>query len=335
MYFDFRDFLAHARGHVCSDCLLLPAALGLALILSMRPAPAESLNEVLLDHGLRASALPSGHAPDRPITGYAVLPEAALFAIAYYEDDGSGTVRPPLHVLRYDGITGRWRGAKITAADAGAEKRHCFGSAVSGHSTPHALFFTTHITPSASCTFVLSPDLHLRTVLYGWFLGSFADGAIVYHNSLVHFAPTRPARLSLYDPETGESRTIYPLRPYQPIREAHMARLRAVYDDPAWCGRRNHHCDPERFDNSIPGPVAIDDTTDSLAFVAFFSGADPAAEGNSPVPPMEVLYVYRNVSDADRIEYRELLPEDFRMRFGDLPVAGVLTLGILDQLFAD
>jgi hypothetical protein len=311
------------------------AALALALLLPVRPAAAELLGEALLENGVQPSDLPVSYAPNRLITSFAVLSEPDLFALAYYEDDGSGVLEPPLYILLRDGAAGRWQGAAINEMDAGPENRHCFGSVVAIDSAPHALYFTTHITPSASCTFVTSPDLQFQDVLYGWFLSSFSDGTIIYHDSMVHFAPTHPAHLSLYDPVTRESRTVYPLRPYQPIREAHMARLRVIYNDPAWCNRRNHHCDPASFDNSIGGTVVINDVTDSLAFVASYTQTELAAPGETPEAPTQVLYVYRNVRDADGIEYRELLLEDFRTRFGDRPIADALSPEILERLFTD
>ena len=300
-----------------------------------QPSFAESLGDVLSDYGIGLSDLPSGHAAGQLITSYEVLSQPDLFAIAYYYDDGSGVLQPPLQLLRYDEGAGRWQGTTISEIDVGPENTHCFGSVVSGNSTSNALYFTTHITPSASCTFVISPELLLQAVVYGWPLGSYADGTIIYHDSMVHFAPTHPARLSLYKPGTGESRTIYPIMPYRSIRAAHMRRLAAVYDDPAWCNQQNHHCDPEQFDNSIAGPIAINDDSDALAFVSSFSRRELAMPEETPEPPTQVLYVYRNVRDPDRIAYRELLLEDFRTQYGELPLAEALSPDILDPLFSD
>ncbi len=311
----------------------------IALLLAAAPALAESLADVLRARGIPPGTLPLGHPSDRPITSYAILDDPSQFLIAYYEDDGSGAIRPPLYVLRFDRSSRRWLSAAIIEELVGAENRHCFGSVIDIRAIAQAFYLTTHITPSASCTLILSPVPLLQTALNGWFLAAFPDGAVIYHNSMVHFAPTHSAELSLYDPATGESRIIYPLASYQSIRQEHIEKLRAVYDDPDWCNRLNHHCDPERFTNAINGEVAVNDSTDSLAFIASFDNTVFAAPGQTPVPPTQVLYVYRHVRDPARIEYKEILLSDFQSRFGDLPgtpvIEEALSPTILEQIFTD
>lgn len=307
--------------------------MGIVLLLSVCPAFGETLGDALRQYGLTSSSLPPGHTPDRDITSYAIVSDSGAFSIAYYFDDASGTLRPPLNVLRFDRSIDEWRGTTIDESALGAENRHCFGSAVAGYATRQAIYFTTHITPSASCTLIFSEELNFETALYGWFLAAFPDGVVVYHNSQVHFAPTHSAELSLYDPGTGQSRKIYPIAPIRAIREEHIRRLRVIYDDPAWCNQRNHHCDAESFDNAIHGDVSINDATDSLAFVASFDNAELAGADGLVEPPAQVLYVYRDVRDPARIAYRELLLEDFRARFGDQPIDGALIPAVLDELF--
>jgi hypothetical protein len=320
-------------GTGCRRQLALSATLVLAAVLTMPRGAAEPLGDVLSDYGLPATDERSmyGHSPDDLITSYAILDRQDLFAIAFYEGDSASILEPPLYLLRFDTESG-WLGAMITGFDSGASSEHCVGSVTSVDADSHATYIGTHVTPSASCTFIVSPELEYRDVLYGWILGAFDDGVVIYHDSLVHFAPTHPAMLSLYDPDTGERRAIYPLMPYQRIREEHIARLSITYSDPQWCRQQNHHCDADRFDNSIPGPIALSDAMDALAFVAIYK--QPAAAG-VPGETTEVLYVYRNVHQPDGIEYRELLLDDFRLQFGDRPIAESLSPAILDQLFMD
>src|ERR1700746_3682239 len=74
----------------------------------------------------------------------------------------------------------------------------------------HASYLGTHLNPSAGCTIVLSRDLAVQGVLPGWVLALFADGAIVYQRSQVHFAPTHYAELFLHDDPHHRDVQIYP-----------------------------------------------------------------------------------------------------------------------------
>ncbi len=47
----------------------------------------------------------------------------------------------------------------------------------------------------------------------------------------------------------------------------------------------------------------------------------------------EVVYVYRNVGDPRRIEYKEMLLSDLRARFGELPLAAYLDPALLGKIF--
>jgi hypothetical protein len=195
---------------------------------------------------------------------------------------------------------------------------------------------TTHINPSAECTLALSANLEFRAALYGWPLATLADGSIVYHRSQIHFAPVHAAEIAIYNRKTGRSYTIYPARPYQAVRQAEIARLRAFFDAHTnWCNRNNNPCDPELFDNSVDSPVVVDDKTDSLAFIMDYGSdaEDPAA------PPVtaghrKVVYVYRYVSNEFGFQYREMLQSDLAARFGNVPLAQLLTPARLQTLFA-
>jgi hypothetical protein len=137
------------------------------------------------------------------------------------------------------------------------------------------VYLELHINPSASCTLVLSHDLAVQKVLSGWFLGAFVDGRVVYHNNEIHFAPVHAAELSLYDPRTSQEFKIYPRKPFQSIRAAHIQMMLGFYaHNPDWCNAHNNPCDPEWFDNDIQGGVSISDKTDSLAFVVQFDNTN-------------------------------------------------------------
>ncbi len=78
----------------------------------------------------------------------------------------------------------------------------------------------------------------------------------------------------------------------------------------------NHHCNPELFDNSLKGNVVIDDGSDALAFDTVFM--DQTKEHP------EVIYIFRNLSNAQTIEYREFLARDLTARYGNRPLGDFL-----------
>jgi len=226
---------------------------------------------------------------DRPITSYAVRDDPGLFVIAYYSDNGG-----PIRVRLFDKASRRWRSRDL---------RHDTGSITGIHISQNYILLDTHVNPSAGHLLVLTKSLELREALSGWFLAIFEDETVVFHNSLVHFAPTHSAEVSVYDPRTRRQRKIYPLRPYQAVRRAHIERLRAAWKQRGeeWFARNNHHMDPERFTNYLRGAVALDNPTRSLAFVAAYDGAD-LGSGD-----IEVAYVYRNIAAGRDPEYREFV----------------------------
>jgi hypothetical protein len=195
---------------------------------------------------------------------------------------------------------------------------------------------STHLSPSAECTLVLSADLAIRTVLYGWPLATLADGSIVYHRSQIHFAPVHAAEIAIYNRKTGRSYTIYPSKPYQAVRQAEIAKLTPFFDAHTdWCNQHNHPCDPELFDNALDGEVVVNNQTDALAFVIDY-GSDADDPGAPPptVGHRKVVYVFRYVSNEFGFRYREMLQSDVATRFGKVPLAQLLTPANLQQIFA-
>ena len=95
------------------------------------------------------------------------------------------------------------------------------------------------------------------------------------------------------------------------------------------------------FDNQLLGIVEINDQTRALAFVIGFDNAVEGLEterrsGSANAPEStEVVYIYRNVDDPERIEYKEMLFEEFQARFGDIPLSESLEPEILPRIFND
>lgn len=65
---------------------------------------------------------------------------------------------------------------------------------------------------------------------------------MLYANGVTHFAPTHPAEVSVYNPESKADRKIYPMKPYQAIRLDYVAKVKAVYDKLGrqWFMDKNH-----------------------------------------------------------------------------------------------
>jgi hypothetical protein len=394
---------------------------------------AETLRDVLRAQGAPAAgkSLPD---LDTPIMNYQVFDDPKNFLIAYHVayhfEKRSPAHEGPLFVAKFDKAKRLWQTGEIgwpELGDAG-----CFGAATEVHVAGGRTYLELHINPSASCTIVLSPELVFEKVLSGWFLAAFADGRVIYHNNEIHFAPVHAAEISIFDPRSGQDIKIYPRKPFQAARAAHIAKIAGFFaHNPEWCNAHNNPCDPEWFDSEMNGTVAVSDKTDSLAFAirfdntnfwtdaerarleafretrnhwkehpdaasdalllylfsdlgrigrlnlkqtvldsfapspklydflaAAFEAKDAAPEklqdfaaqfgprwgdealrmqflkGIESAPEFtNVLYIYRNLSHPGTIEYRELLLDDWKFRFGGAAPAKALDAENLRQIF--
>ncbi|MCI0605856.1 hypothetical protein L0156_22955 [bacterium] len=262
---------------------------------------------------------------DLSLLGAEVSNTADVFCVGYFVD---GT-DPEIHVVLFDRKKLQWFETKVNLR----ESDYCFGSnAITGiQYSKNFLHLETHINPSAGCTLIFNKKLQFQKALYGWPLAIFDDETVVYHNSEVHFAPTHPATISLYNPVTKSGKEIYPMKPYQAVRLKYIEKMKEVYSDQNWCREKNHHCDPESFNVSI-GDLEINNKTDSIIFQAHFSGdywKDPEATKNELIP---VVYVYRHVRDP-QIEYREVVEKDLKKWYGHHSLADYLQPEMLSKIF--
>jgi hypothetical protein len=141
-----------------------------------------------------------------PITNYEVLNRPRQFVLAYYVATGSNLFESPLRLLRYDKLSGRWDTVEFSDIETEAGpglQAPCLGSAVGITEAGDMLYVGIHLSPSAECLLVLSHDLKLKKALYGWPVANFSSGAIVLQKNMVHFAPTHPLELSVFDPASG------------------------------------------------------------------------------------------------------------------------------------
>ncbi len=313
---------------------------GFLILLLFSSSSAKTLSEVLQSHHLPTSAQAI---PDlrKAITSYKILDDEKVFLIAYYLDDGSGFLKEALLVSRFDKLKRTWRTGEILHRDVRTGPVDCLRSVTRIDFSTQAFYVGTHLNPSAGCTIVVSHELLTRGAVYGWFLGAFSDGSVVYHNSQVHFAPIHFAEISIYDPERDTSTKIYPMKPYQAARIDHLRKVQAVYGDEGWCRKRNHHCDPDRFDNHLASRVEISDATRALAFVikfdnkVYWSKADRwRLEGfrelrrcigskapRSQLSDLLFSYLYADLNRVKRLNAQEQVLEIFNE---DLELQGLL-----------
>jgi len=230
----------------------------------MAGANADTLADVLRANGVTPPAgLPD---LDRSLASYAVSNDGGRVTVVY-DPRSTGPARlvalragPGLHAITRTPLA--WPRA------AAIDSRTC---ARVDSVREHASFVlvTAHVSPSASCTLVLDQHLALKVVLPGWPMADLPGGPFVYQGNQIHFAAVHPLALHLFDPARLADTRIYPLKPYQAIRAAHIAKMQNVYTD-AWCAARNHPCDPDAFDEHLTGDILVDRTGDALVFSVVF-----------------------------------------------------------------
>ena len=254
--------------------LLALLSLVALVALSARPGEAATLGEVLASRSL---APPPDVVPFLGRTVEAMLDDEHGLLL-FFAAGGQ------VHATRLERASQRWTTAPLVwpAAEGGharpLEADDACWSRPRIERFPGGFVAVTHINPSAACTIVLGPHLAVRGGLFGWPVAMLADGRIVYQRNQVHFAAVHPVALGLFDPRTPAEVDLYPRKPYQAVRAAHIARIRAVYTS-AWCQPRNHPCDPEVFDEHMGSPVVADAGADALAFVVSWENTAGWSEG--------------------------------------------------------
>jgi hypothetical protein len=287
-----------------------------------------------LEDRLAASAVPTAGFPEAElrarITSYAVS-EGDPFLLAYYVDDGTNLLKPPLYVVRYDRATRDLRRAALAETSTlfqGKVPMDCTGSALRIAEKRGNLFIETHGGPSAGCVLVLSPSLAVRAALDGWLLGLIgADWAIV-RGSEVHFQSVHPLHVSVFDLRRLRTTAVYPVAG-DPFRSQYSRLLRRYASD-QWCRENNAACDPAEFDVSPVGEVAVNESAPAFAFEAAFDGAGFGDAAAQKAGVLQVVYVYRLKGGV--WEHRELSPAQMNRRFGASTPAELVQSG-LDAVF--
>jgi hypothetical protein len=256
-------------------------------------AQTPTLGEVLSSHHIPTDGL-SAKELEQPITSWEIS-EKEPFVLAYFDDDGSGLLHEPLHVLRYASHQSRLQRldirGEINEIDLGGASKpssNCMGSVLRILQTDKKIFIETHINPSAACTLVLDTNLKLNGNFFGWILGITGPYAIVERNQ-IHFAAVHPAELAILDSEHLRWSEIYPIRK-DPARDAFSKELEAHAPDRKWCRENNNPCDPLNFDVDIQN-LDISADAKSFTFEAVFSPDAFGEEAEKTVRSVTAQYV--------------------------------------------
>lgn len=246
------------------------------ILLAPTPGVCETLRQALSANHIDPGELPAEEL-DQKITSYAVLNDPEMFLIAYYLDDGSGLLGNRVYVDLFEKSGHRWTERTLDRDSLVCEKPFITPGSIQHIARSRDYFYlNTHINPSAGCLVMLTRDLMYYDGIYGGLLAAFGDGLLVYQNSQVHFAPTHYTEVSVYDPREKKHWLIYPRKPYQAVRLAHIEKVRAEYQrrGEKWFMEHNHHGNPELFDNGMEGNVATKDSDHSLIFQIAYDNSD-------------------------------------------------------------
>jgi hypothetical protein len=187
---------------------------------------------------------------------------------------------------------------------------------------------------------VLSSDLKLRDNLYGWVLASFRSGTVVFQGSVVHFAPTHPLQLSLYDPQRRLVMQIYP-PPRDELLAAYIRRLQKVPASERCHGSNCYDApDPDELEASVGTmsgetsklAIAVNEETHALAFLATYSPRGFVSSETEDLPEWRerVVHVYRL---SGGISHREFPLEKMQKRYGVARLDDLLNPEMMRRLF--
>ncbi|MCC6607680.1 MAG: hypothetical protein IT327_31020 [Anaerolineae bacterium] len=300
---------------------------------SQTPNSVPTLGDRLVEYRLPTNTLPDDVLNQKV---FEYLNTEHAFLVSYFGRSTSTQSPYSIRFLKFDKVEGVWSSTEIIEPTPNEDCSFtiCYFSpgAVTYLVESKGFYLVgTHLNPSAGFTFVLTSDLELHDVLFGYVRQQFADGTVVLRESIMHFAPTHYTLLDIYKPSTRELYRIFPHEPYQALWLTHEQKVAQIYDDlgSAWCVENNHHCNPELFNNYVAGDVVINNDTDSIAFIITFSGSS-----DSNLEETRTVYIYRNIHDNSLLEYREASEDELLSLVGTADLERLLEKETLDFIFS-
>ncbi len=274
-----------------------------------------------LEDALRAANVPTGlfQATElgAKITSYAVS-KGDPFLLAYYVDDGSGLLHPPLRVIRFDraakeirraghrDVTAAFQGATFQGATfQGATRMDCLGSALHIREYRDLIYIETHYNPSAGCVIVLSSSLALKAALSGSLLGFMGNDYAILREGEVHFTSVHPLHIAVFDLKRNRAKELYPFKKDPERREFSRSIQRHISEK--WCADHNAPCDPEAFDADLQGSLMVNEAASAFGFRVQFDAQGFGESVEKQVEPRTITYIFRKQGDDwDHKEYRGL-----------------------------
>lgn len=263
------------------------------------------------------------------ISDYEILNDRASFIIAFYVfHPDTDSIHPPLWVLLLDKRNNTWKYREVQSQPGADDAPEwCFGTVLHIKSIAEKFFLETHVTPSASCQFVLSHALNLEHVLFGSAVEVPPSHRLLIEGNAVHFARTHPPRLSLYDPATATETPLFPLADDSSMKWLDHD-LSDLIDEP-WCRENNSPCEASGL-SGAPLSFFVNDKSDALAIEIQYSGEGMGtrAEGFKA----NVIYVFD--LSTKTMQHREYKPDAVHKMFGSYDMEKLTQPSALRQLFS-
>ena len=257
---------------------------------------------------------------DRQITSFDFANDAHTFGIAYYLYNSAtpDALDHILWVVTLDKNSNRWRQRRIDfnalPSDFPKTIQPYGGSVMSvtfGHDN---LYVEFNVSPSATNTLMLTRDLHYRSAYYGWAVAELSNGDVIFHQSMVHFAPTHTLKLSVFSPRTGSSTQILPSKREGPIMLARDKQVRRVNAARGiqWFAERNYSPDPESMNSALISDVVVNDATRSFAFAVAYDVPDILSQRE-----VGALALFSSVMECSW-QFQNCKASDMNRLFGDI-----------------
>jgi len=295
--------------------MLRPFVTGVLAFTCGMSLAAATLRDTLLSANVPTGQFPASELAAK-ITSYAISSDDP-FLLAYYVDDGSGVLQPPLRVIRYDrGKDGLQHAdlRDIHALFQGEIPMDCLGSALSIREYRGLIYIDTHLNPSAGCVIVLSSGLEFKAALSGWLLGLMGADYAILRRSEIHFMSVHPLHVAVFDLKRNRSAEVYPFEDDPERRQ--FSRSIAPLISEKWCREYTAQCDPDNFDADQEGNVAVNESARVFGFEAQFDAAGFGDAAEKQVQRRTIAYIFRERGGT--WEHREFPAHQFQLLFGGM-----------------
>jgi hypothetical protein len=264
------------------------------------------------------------------ITSFETLNEASYFILGYYIDNprDPNSLTRPLRVLLLDKQTNTWRHLEIQEKlDVdGVPENGCLGSVLRIKPVGEKFFLETHMTPSASCQFVLSHDLKLEHILFGWPIEGPPSRRLLIGGNSAHFAKTHPPSYSLYDLSTATETLLLPLANDSSMKWLDDD-LSNLIDEP-WCAENNSPCEASGL-SGAPVSFFVNDKTNALAMDVQYVGEGMGSRAENF--KADVIYIFD--FGGKTLQHREFNPVALQKMLGNYNMEKLTQPSALRQLF--